>query len=66
LEETLDDHSEQMRALVGEKMNLERELQTQEIENRKHEEMLRDGKLVERTAVAAELNRYVLSFRESP
>jgi hypothetical protein len=59
LEETLDDNTERLRALEGERMNLEREKSVLEMERAKQEEMVKDGRLVERSAVAAELSRYV-------
>jgi len=59
LEETLDDNTERLRALEGERMNLEREKSVLEMEKAKQEQMVKDGRLVERSAVAAELNRYV-------
>jgi septal ring factor EnvC (AmiA/AmiB activator) len=59
LEETLDDNTERLRALEGERMNLEREKSVLELERAKQEQMVKDGRLVERSAVAAELNRYV-------
>lgn len=59
LEETLDENTEKMSALEGERMNLEREKSVLEVEREKHGELVRTGKLVERSAVAAELNRFV-------
>ncbi len=60
LEETLDDNTERLQALEGERMNLEREKSVIEMEMAKHDQMLKDGRLVERSAVATELSRYVL------
>ncbi|KAG8817425.1 hypothetical protein FRC17_011238 [Serendipita sp. 399] len=57
LEETLDENHEKFRALDGERMNLEREKEVLEREKEKHDEMLRDGRLVERKAVAEEMTR---------
>ncbi|KAG8831725.1 hypothetical protein FRC18_006103 [Serendipita sp. 400] len=57
LEETLDENNEKLRALDGERINLEREKDVLERERIKHEEMLRDGQLVERKAVAEEMSR---------
>jgi hypothetical protein len=62
LEETLDDNTERLRALEGETMNLEREKSVLELERAKQEQMLKDGRLVERSAVAAELGRYARPF----
>jgi len=59
LEETLDENTERLRALEGERMNLEREKNVLELEHAKHDQMLRDGRLVESSAVAAELSRCV-------
>lgn len=57
LEETLDDNTERLRAIEGERMNLEREKSVLEMERAKQEQMVKDGRLVERSAVAAELTR---------
>lgn len=59
LEETLDENTEKLSALEGERMNLEREKSVLELEKEKHVEMLRTGKIVERSAVATELSRCV-------
>jgi hypothetical protein len=62
LEETLDENTEQLQTLEGERMNLEREKSVLELERAKQEQMLKDGRLVERSAVATELSRYVHPF----
>lgn len=59
LEETLDENTEKLQALEGERLNLENEKVVLEIERNKYEGMLKDGSLVERATIAAELNRYV-------
>ena len=65
LEETLDENTEKLHALDGERMNLEREKSVLELEKERHEEMLRTGKIVERSAIAAELSRFVeISYGE--
>jgi hypothetical protein len=45
--------------LEEERKNLEREKSVLELERAKQELMLKDGRLVERSVVAAELSRYV-------
>lgn len=57
LEETLDENNERLRALEGEKVNLEREKSILEVEKQKHENAIKDGRLVERTSIAEEMNR---------
>jgi hypothetical protein len=47
LEETLDENTEKLQALDGERMNLGREKSVLELEKERHEEMLRTGKIVE-------------------
>ncbi|KIM20301.1 hypothetical protein M408DRAFT_37946, partial [Serendipita vermifera MAFF 305830] len=56
LEETLDDNTERLRAIEGERMNLEREKSVLEMERAKQEQMVKDGRLVERSAMESELS----------